>query len=277
MAFYAYVTAADDDSLVVIDVTDPANPTFKGVIKGAGAVPWLDGANEVEVVGNYAYVPAYYDDSLVIIDVTDPANPTFKGVIRGGRAEPWLYGANEVHVVGNYAYVTSMDDALVIIDVTDPANPTFKGVIKGAGAVPWLESASGVQYGEGISAPTVTTQAASSVEATAATGNGNITDTGGEDCDKRGFVYDTSPHGDPGNTAPADSEYANYLEESDSFGVGAFTGALTSLGPNTPYYVRAYAHNSAGYSYGDEVEFTTLGAVVGGLNPALLEVISPNI
>jgi len=106
----------------------------------------------------------------------------------------------------------------------------------------------------------VTTDPATGIEAAAATGNGNITDNGGEDCDKRGFVYDTSPHGDPGDTAPADSEYSNYVEETDSFGTGAFTGALTGLEPKTTYYLRAYAHNSAGYSYGNgEGEFTTGG------------------
>ncbi len=119
---------------------------------------------------------------------------------------------------------------------------------------------------ETIVAPTVTTNPATSVEATAATGNGNITDNGGEDCDKRGFVYDTSPHGDPGNTAPADSEYSNYVEETDSFGTGAFTGTLTSLEPKTTYYIRAYAHNSAGYSYGNEVSFTTKSRVKGNPN-----------
>ncbi|GAI96386.1 unnamed protein product, partial [marine sediment metagenome] len=110
-------------------------------------------------------------------------------------------------------------------------------------------------------APTVTTGPATSVEATAATGNGNITDNGGEDCDKRGFVFGISSHGDPGNTAPAASGYAHYVEETDGFGISAFTGALTSLEPYTPYYVRAYAHNTAGYSYGDEVSFTTLAAI----------------
>ena len=127
-------------------------------------------------------------------------------------------------------------------------------------------------YEEPVSLSTVTTDPVTSVEEKTAIGNGDITDNGGEDCDKRGFVYDTSPRGDPGDTAPADSEYADYVEETDSFGTGVFTGALTSLIPNTTYYVRAYAHNSAGYSYGDEVSFTTL-AGMSGLPPAFLELL----
>jgi len=107
-----------------------------------------------------------------------------------------------------------------------------------------------------IVAPTVTTQAVSGIKATSATGNGNITDNGNEDCDKRGIVYDTTSHGDPSNTAPADSDYANYEEEADGFGTGAFTRSLADLSTDVTHYARAYAHNSEGYSYGDEVSFT---------------------
>ena len=42
-----------------------------------------------------------------------------------------------------------------------------------------------------------------------------------------------------------------------SGGTGAFTASMTSLTEGTKYYVRAYATNSAGTSYGAEVEFTT--------------------
>ncbi len=39
--------------------------------------------------------------------------------------------------------------------------------------------------------------------------------------------------------------------------VGAFTSSMTDLSAGTTYYVRAYATNTAGTSYGDDVEFTT--------------------
>ncbi|GAJ24306.1 unnamed protein product, partial [marine sediment metagenome] len=99
--------------------------------------------------------------------------------------------------------------------------------------------------------PTVTTQDASLIEETTATNNGNITATGNETCDKRGVVYDTTNHGDPGNTAPAGSAYAHFEEETDGFGTGSFTTPLISLSPGTKYYARAYAHNENGYSYGE--------------------------
>ena len=44
----------------------------------------------------------------------------------------------------------------------------------------------------------------------------------------------------------------------DGEGVGAFTSNITELSQNTTYYVRAYAVNEIGVTYGEEVSFTTL-------------------
>ena len=43
----------------------------------------------------------------------------------------------------------------------------------------------------------------------------------------------------------------------DGDGIGTFTSNLTNLTPNTKYYVRAYAKNSEGTAYGEQVSFTT--------------------
>ena len=47
------------------------------------------------------------------------------------------------------------------------------------------------------------------------------------------------------------------LKTNDGTGTGVFTSNLTSLLPNTLYYVRAYATNSVGTAYGNQVSFTT--------------------
>jgi hypothetical protein len=110
----------------------------------------------------------------------------------------------------------------------------------------------------GPSLPTVTAQAATSVEDTTATGNGNITDTGGENADRRGIVWDLASQVDPGNVAPGASGYANDVGTNGSFGTGAFTESLTGLPTGDTIYYRAYAHNSAGYEYSDtEISFLT--------------------
>jgi len=98
-----------------------------------------------------------------------------------------------------------------------------------------------------VIAPTVTTQAVTDIQPTTATGHGNITATGGENCTKRGVCWNTG-----GNPTVADSK----SEETGSFGTGAFTRPMTGLTPGQHYYVKAYAYNSAGYGYGSQVEFT---------------------
>ena len=96
-------------------------------------------------------------------------------------------------------------------------------------------------------APTVTTTAVSNIDKTTATGGGNVTADGGADVTARGICWSTSQ-----NPTVSGSH------TTDGTGTGSFTSAMTGLTANTTYYVRAYATNSAGTAYGDEVSFTTL-------------------
>lgn len=105
--------------------------------------------------------------------------------------------------------------------------------------------------------PTVDTNAATGISDTGATANGDITDVGVDDPDERGFVFGTTTQGDPGNVAPGSSGYDDYVNETGTFSTGSFDLALSGLTPATTYYVRAYAHNSDGYAYGDEISFDT--------------------
>ena len=96
------------------------------------------------------------------------------------------------------------------------------------------------------SIPTVTTTAASSITNTTATSGGNITDDGGAAITVRGICWSTSPN--PGLSG-------NHT--TDGTGSGAFASNLTGLTAMTVYYVRAYATNSVGTAYGNEISFTT--------------------
>ena len=96
------------------------------------------------------------------------------------------------------------------------------------------------------SLPTVTTGAASGIMATTAICGGNVTADGDATVTERGVCWSASQ-----NPTVADNH------TSDGTGTGAFTSAITGLTPNTTYYVRAYATNSEGTAYGEEVSFTT--------------------
>lgn len=96
-------------------------------------------------------------------------------------------------------------------------------------------------------APTVTTQAVSSIGVTTATGNGNVTSDGGDTITQRGVCWSTSA-----NPTTSDSTATS------GGTTGAYTASITGLSAGTLYHVRAYAINSTGTSYGSDVTFTTL-------------------
>lgn len=94
---------------------------------------------------------------------------------------------------------------------------------------------------------TLTTTAVTDITSTTATAGGQITANGGGAITASGVVYGTT-------SGPTITD--SYT--TDGTTSGAYTSSLTELTANTTYYVRAYATNSAGTSYGDEVSFTTL-------------------
>ena len=96
------------------------------------------------------------------------------------------------------------------------------------------------------SIPTVTTAAITAITPTAATSGGNVTSSGGATVSERGVCWSTS------HNPTITNDHTN-----DGGGTGSFVSAITGLNPTTLYYVRAYATNSVGTAYGNELSFTT--------------------
>jgi hypothetical protein len=97
--------------------------------------------------------------------------------------------------------------------------------------------------------PVLTTTDVTVITPTSAKSGGNIT-VGGTTISARGICWSTTA-----NPTVADSKTNN------GTGAEVFTSFSTSLAAATKYYVRAYATNSAGTAYGNEVSFTTLPAL----------------
>lgn len=95
--------------------------------------------------------------------------------------------------------------------------------------------------------PTVKTSAVTNILTNGATCGGNVTSNGGLAITARGVCYSTSSYPTTSNS-----------KTSNGTGTGVFTSSLTGLLSNKKYYVRAYATNSKGTSYGSQVSFTTL-------------------
>jgi uncharacterized protein (TIGR02145 family) len=96
--------------------------------------------------------------------------------------------------------------------------------------------------------PSVTTTEVSSITANNAITGGNITNDGGLTVTARGVAWSKSEM--PTITT-------NEGITADGTGIGQFISHLTSLTPKTSYYVRAYATNSLGTSYGEQIIFST--------------------
>ena len=89
------------------------------------------------------------------------------------------------------------------------------------------------------------TNGLSYLTSTSGRSGGTITSDGGNAITAKGVVWSTSS----GPTV------ALSTKTNDGTGVGAFTSTLTGLTLNTVYYIRSYATNSVGTSYGPEVSF----------------------
>ena len=96
--------------------------------------------------------------------------------------------------------------------------------------------------------PEITTENVTAIDTIHAISGGNVLNDGGAVVVMRGVCWGMNPN--PTIDLPT--------KTSDGSGMGTFSSNLNMLTPNTIYHVRAYATNSVGTAYGNEMIFTTL-------------------
>ncbi len=116
----------------------------------------------------------------------------------------------------------------------------------------YATNSAGTAYGEDVpfttaGFPTVTTSTITLITSVAGTSGGNVIADGGVAVTVKGVCWSTS----------VNPTIANSIT-SDGNGKGAYTSNITGLTPGTIYHVRAYATNSVGTVYGDDIPFRTL-------------------
>jgi uncharacterized protein (TIGR02145 family) len=109
--------------------------------------------------------------------------------------------------------------------------------------------------------PALTTTDITSVTTYSFNTGGIITNNGGADITSRGVCWSLIE-----NPTISDNK------TSDGSGIGTFASPITGLNPGTTYYVRAYATNSAGTSYGNQLAIKTITAL-----PTIVTVLITNI
>lgn len=199
--------------------------------------------------------------------ITTTANMGSTTIIRG-------HGTSGINGLDRYYQInpttnTSLDATLVFYYDDSEINPQTEASLKlykSSDGSTWSEQASssvsevdntltltGIDSfswwtGASDRAPDLTTQDVTSILKYTATGNGNITDLGKPDPTEHGVCWSTS-------SGPTTSD--SKTTDGSVSATGAFTSSITGLVSNTIYYVKAYATNATGTSYGDEVSFTS--------------------
>ncbi|MXX21474.1 MAG: hypothetical protein F4Z46_06840 [Cenarchaeum sp. SB0667_bin_13] len=137
-SIYALVVGFEDNTMGVLNLTDPTNP-LPARVGGDGNVVTLLRPTHVDTVtiseSTYALVASYYRNYIQIIDVTDPNAPMPVATIQDG--EGGFDGLKTVSriesvVVSGNTYVLASgfgDNSIQVIDMTNPANPLPVGVI----------------------------------------------------------------------------------------------------------------------------------------------------
>ena len=195
--------------------------------------------------------------------------PKYAGTVTG------LYDFNASLVNGGFQLIsqsgvcwntTGTPDATLSTKTTDGNNGTINDVLSNliAGttynvrtyAVTQFDTIYGAQLSfttDSPSIPTVTTVAASNVLSNKATSGGTISDSGGVAIIQEGVCWSTTQGAE---TATSGTNFT-----SDGTSSNNYISSLLSLQSLTTYYLKAYAKNSIGVAYGNEITFTTAAPV----------------
>lgn len=258
-----YQTAATWGTKTVTGLTESTEYTFTTIARNGANVNTAAsaGATISTLANTDPTIGASTLDSYGSLCIGNSATQFFFIVGENLDAEDVVVTAFSGYTVSldpDSGFTTSLNltpvDGEVLADVYVRFSPTqaitYNGSIQitGGGTVsPTLVAVSGT----GINTPaTVTTSAASSVSVFSATLGGNVTNTGCSTVTTTGVVIGTG-------TTPAIGGNGVLNFAASPAGSYPFTVSATGLQPSTQYYVRAYAINSGGTSYGSAVSFTT--------------------
>lgn len=98
-----------------------------------------------------------------------------------------------------------------------------------------------------LTKPTLSTKSLKSITKTSAISGGIITSDGGSPITVRGIVWGANPN----------PTISLATKTTDGIGIGDFVSNISGLSENITYYVRAYATNSIGTAYGQQLSFET--------------------
>ena len=99
---------------------------------------------------------------------------------------------------------------------------------------------------EFVGIPVISTAAVTEISGVSVTSGGIITSDGGATVTSRGIYWSTNP-----------DQLTEENKTFDGSGTGNYISSMSGLNESTTYFVRAYATNSMGTAYGNQLSFTT--------------------
>ncbi len=121
---YAYVTAANQDRLTVLNIANPLSPTIVASIQDTATLIF---PVDVAVSGQYAYVTDQVSTGhMTVVDVHDPTNP----LVVASLVSSALNGAYRVRTHGDFAYVSASSAAdVAAVDISNPLRPRVAATV----------------------------------------------------------------------------------------------------------------------------------------------------
>jgi hypothetical protein len=133
----AYVTASEDSSLSIFDVSDPSNITELGTIDD----PSQSSANnydmrlasEVVVKSNHAFVISGSSSTITVFDVSNPASITAVGTDEGFDGVSISACIEEIVLIDNQLW-GNCNSGIAIYDISNPSNLSLVNQVTGVGS-----------------------------------------------------------------------------------------------------------------------------------------------
>ena len=121
---YAYITAAYENRLTVVNISNPLSPKIVATIIDATN---LNFPVDVAISGQYAYVADQISTGrLTVLDVSNPANPH----VVASLVNASLNGAYRVRVHGDFAYISASSGSdVAVVDISNPLSPRLAATI----------------------------------------------------------------------------------------------------------------------------------------------------
>jgi uncharacterized protein (TIGR02145 family) len=158
-----------------------------------------------------------------------------------------VWNTNPIPTVNNNLVLTGSGSGVFITDINEMPNSSTIYIRSFAVNNFGISYSNEISFSTLTGLPTLTTNTINNVITETATTGGDIIDDGGSPVTDRGVVWANSPN-------PTLSDNFN----SEGSGIGYYVNYISGLSPGTNYYLRAYATNSFGTAYGNEIVFTTL-------------------